>query len=681
MNQYKRLTVLGRGSYGVASLVRKRAEDGQSGNKDLLRLYVSKEVDLHTMPQAVLQETENEVKILKSLSHVNIVAYFDTFVEDEVLHIIMEYADGGDLFSAVKRRRLGAQVFCETEALSILLQCGRALRHLHARHIVHRDLKSQNIFLTGDGAVKIGDFGIARVLAHTRAMLLTLIGTPSHLSPEVCDNRPYGTKADLWSLGVVFYEVLTLEPPFKAMSLAALVIKIVKGEPKPVPAEPYSDEVRGLVGQLLRKDAARRPSAARLLREPALRRVAALSALPTLVVERTSSGSLSEDETLTPNSFVAAGDTQSPRSPDGPGSVKGPRVHGKPQEEDASWACIALMPKADHEEGWLTEMDVLSQAVLLAGSPCLGLLPELPPPTGGARKSPSLADRRDREHQGRKTPENMEKSRLRRLQRSLSTGDGFSVSSLAPRSGEGPWMRPQDHGLHLKNVSRRSLEDHRFRPAPLVDAAMMTSPWEMTGPEASSALLVGRQLPAMKVSSLPPTPSDGCSARAVSLGVVRHRIALQPLAVRPFPGLQTPTGLRTPPALSPSEPCCPQGSPPELPTNPGPSKAGRVALNSQEQVPALMGSSSITLKAVAGAGFGAARHRRAMAQEPPLEEKEEELPFYPRLLGRRGPMDGCGLGGAKDKRLGPFGDGAAAEKPIFSLLLGSVEEAPGTSGK
>ncbi|OLP98319.1 Serine/threonine-protein kinase Nek5 [Symbiodinium microadriaticum] len=93
-------------------------------------------------------------------------------------------------------------------------------RHIHARRIVHRDLKSQNIFLSNAGGggciVKIGDFGIAKVLQHTRGLAQTLIGTPSNLPPEVCDSKPYGTKADIWSLGVVFYELLTLEPPFKA---------------------------------------------------------------------------------------------------------------------------------------------------------------------------------------------------------------------------------------------------------------------------------------------------------------------------------------------------------------------------------------------------------------------------------------------------------------------------------
>jgi len=186
------------------------------------------------------------------------------------------------------------------------------LRHIHARRIVHRDFKSENIFLASnesDGCiVKIGDFGTSKMLDHTRAMATTLIGTPSHLSPEVCDNTPYSSKADIWSLGVVFYELLTLEAPFQATNLAALVLKIVISEPKPVPIEYYSIEVRGFIKPMLEKDPAIRPSAAQLLQEKVLRQVARLSSLPSLIGPVTRPASFSEAETLTPNSLCEAGE-------------------------------------------------------------------------------------------------------------------------------------------------------------------------------------------------------------------------------------------------------------------------------------------------------------------------------------------------------------------------------------
>lgn len=142
-----------------------------------------------------------------------------------------------------------------------MTQCCDALQYMHSKHVVHRDLKSQNIFLTEAGMVKLGDFGIACVLDNTAAMTRTTIGTPSHLSPEVCDGKPYGTKADIWSLGVVFYELLALKLPFQATSIASLVVKICSTEPKPLPTHSYGDELPKLVRHMLRKQPQQRPTA------------------------------------------------------------------------------------------------------------------------------------------------------------------------------------------------------------------------------------------------------------------------------------------------------------------------------------------------------------------------------------------------------------------------------------
>merc|ERR1740130_544856 len=145
-----------------------------------------------------------------------------------------------------------------------------ALQHIHAKHILHRDLKTQNIFLTKGGTVKLGDFGIAKMLDHTAAEAMTVIGTPSYLAPEVCDSRPYGTKADIWSLGVVLYEMLTLELPFVARSLAALVVKIVTGKLRPVSPGMCTDETCRLVKHLLRKKPEKRFSVEEILALPVI---------------------------------------------------------------------------------------------------------------------------------------------------------------------------------------------------------------------------------------------------------------------------------------------------------------------------------------------------------------------------------------------------------------------------
>ena len=93
------------------------------------------------------------------------------------------------------------------------------MKHVHDKKILHRDLKSQNIFITKKGVVKLGDFGIARVLSHTRSKAKTVVGTPYYLSPEIIRNEPYSFKSDIWSLGVLLYEMAALQPPFNAQSL------------------------------------------------------------------------------------------------------------------------------------------------------------------------------------------------------------------------------------------------------------------------------------------------------------------------------------------------------------------------------------------------------------------------------------------------------------------------------
>jgi len=265
MDRFELLRVLGTGSYGTARLVRQ-----SGGGTEELR--VVKEVRLPTTATEALltragtaaalapsaasggvsklceaqREAQREVNVLRSLSHINVVAYYDAFVEQGNLHIVMEYADGGDLHAAVERRRPEGRHFPQEEALSILAQCCDALQHVHNRHVLHRDLKSQNIFLTSAGAVKIGDFGVSRVLEGTLALARSVVGTPSYMAPEIIDGEPYGTKADMWSLGVVFHEILSLELPFQAPCIATLVVRICSGAPRPLPLDLYNEGTIGL---------------------------------------------------------------------------------------------------------------------------------------------------------------------------------------------------------------------------------------------------------------------------------------------------------------------------------------------------------------------------------------------------------------------------------------------------
>lgn len=124
------------------------------------------------------------------------------------------------------------------------------MKHCHDRKIMHRDLKAQNIFLTKNGIVKLGDFGIAKVLSNTAEKAVTIVGTPYYLSPEIIQNSPYNFKSDIWSLGVLLYEMIALKPPFNGSNIHMLAMQIVKGQFAPLPST-YSYELRALVNKLM----------------------------------------------------------------------------------------------------------------------------------------------------------------------------------------------------------------------------------------------------------------------------------------------------------------------------------------------------------------------------------------------------------------------------------------------
>lgn len=157
--------------------------------------------------------------MLKNLNSPNVVSYKNSFCDKRVLIIVMEYCDstfprihiiGGDLASAIKKKQSLGTRFSEDEIMHWFIQICVALNYIHSMRIMHRDLKSSNVFLTANNCVKIGDFGISKVLQGTLEAAVTVVGTPYYMSPEVCQNKPYTLKSDIWALGCLLYELCTL---------------------------------------------------------------------------------------------------------------------------------------------------------------------------------------------------------------------------------------------------------------------------------------------------------------------------------------------------------------------------------------------------------------------------------------------------------------------------------------
>jgi NIMA (never in mitosis gene a)-related kinase len=256
MENYETIRTLGQGGFGKALLARRKSDQVE---------VVVKEVRLTALSPKDRDDALREVKVLSSLKHPYIVEYFESFQARGCLYIVMAYADGGDLAGKIQKQ--GTKRLPESEVLHYFVELALAIKYIHDRKILHRDLKGENVFLTKDGTVKLGDFGIARVLDHTFQVCRTQIGTPYYLSPEICEGRPYNAKTDIWSLGCILYELCTLKHAFDAGGVNQLLRQIIAGRVSPIPAE-YSQDVRGLIDRMLTKDPAKRPSINQVLEVP-----------------------------------------------------------------------------------------------------------------------------------------------------------------------------------------------------------------------------------------------------------------------------------------------------------------------------------------------------------------------------------------------------------------------------
>ena len=157
--------------------------------------------------------------------------------------------------------------FEETEIMNWFVQLCLAMDNIHSRKILHRDIKAQNIFLTKSNTVKLGDFGISKVLENTVAMASTVQGTPYYMSPEVCQNKPYTYQSDIWALGCILYELCSLKHAFHSENLLGLVYKIVQETHSPIP-DSYTKELQELIDLLLVKDPIQRPRVIDIIRRP-----------------------------------------------------------------------------------------------------------------------------------------------------------------------------------------------------------------------------------------------------------------------------------------------------------------------------------------------------------------------------------------------------------------------------
>ena len=177
MEKYDILKKLGQGTYGTVYLCTVKATGRQCVMKRML---------LRSLSDKERASAHQEAEVLRQLSHPNIVAYIDALSTRVKLYLIMQYCDGGDLEQKINAHKQAGTHVAEAQLLDWFVQMALALQYLHESRILHRDLKTANIFLTRANIVKLGDFGVSRVLEATDELARTKVGTPCYISPERC---------------------------------------------------------------------------------------------------------------------------------------------------------------------------------------------------------------------------------------------------------------------------------------------------------------------------------------------------------------------------------------------------------------------------------------------------------------------------------------------------------------
>ena len=262
MDDFQIISKLGEGAYSTVFKVMRRV-DGQT--------YALKKVKLLNLSDKEKENALNEVRILASVKSNYVVSYKEAFFDekDRTLCIVMEFADNGDLYQKIVEHKKKAMFFEESEIWRIFIHLVKGLKALHDLKILHRDLKSANVFLYTNGDAKIGDLNVSKV---TRAGVgHTQTGTPYYASPEVWNDMPYDNKSDIWSLGCVLYEMITLKPPFRAQDMEGLYKRVIKGQYSRIP-ERFSNDLFQIIQFLLQVNPKLRPSCEQILNHPIIQK-------------------------------------------------------------------------------------------------------------------------------------------------------------------------------------------------------------------------------------------------------------------------------------------------------------------------------------------------------------------------------------------------------------------------
>ena len=245
------LEKLGQGAFGAAYKVL-NVEDNS--------IYVIKKILLKNAKEEEIKEIKNEADILASLDSENIVKFYDSFIDNDLFNIIMEYCDGLDLGKYINDHKKSNELIKKDIIYHIIFEICNGLKEIHSKKLIHRDLKPDNIFLNADMKVKIGDFGIARKLKSENEYAKTQAGTMLYMAPEIIKEGKYNNKVDIWSLGCIIQELCTLNFCFNGQSINTLIAQITKGNHERINKNIYGEDMQNLIDSLLNINYKNRPN-------------------------------------------------------------------------------------------------------------------------------------------------------------------------------------------------------------------------------------------------------------------------------------------------------------------------------------------------------------------------------------------------------------------------------------
>lgn len=225
--QYDVESVLGRGAMGMVYLAR----DRRIGRKVALKtVQLDQKFEDESEANEFFKRLQREAEVVGAMQHPNIVTLYEPGYENNVIsYLATEYVDGESLKDRLKR----SKPLPVDEALRLAEDMLRGLAYAHAKGIIHRDIKPANILLSSDGQAKLADFGIARPVDSNLTAVGSMLGTPNYMSPEQVKCAPVTTKSDLFSFGIVLYEMLTGVKPFAGPDVSGILRNVVEKDPKP----------------------------------------------------------------------------------------------------------------------------------------------------------------------------------------------------------------------------------------------------------------------------------------------------------------------------------------------------------------------------------------------------------------------------------------------------------------